>query len=393
MSPWRGALLVAGWEFRRFVKLKQQIIGLLIPAAAFAVVSLITEAGKRSRQDAVEVAVVHADRLPLDASGEPDIRLVPHPASALDSLRAAVGRRDLRGLLVLKSTDEAELVVNREPAWRGAVERVLSQARQRAKLAESRLSAEQVAGLLAPVRVKVTFHEAARSNRGLRLWGIGTVAFMMIALFGGAANVFVSITGEKQARVTEQVVSAISPQSWMDGKILGLTGVALVGAVSTGAVVIAWLAFQSRGGGGLGALAISPLTLALFVLLAALGCLFWLAFFGAVAATIDDPNNSARSTMLFLPMLFSAPAFAAVPRPDSVFAKVVALFPLTSTAGLPVRVMLAEPPWWEIVASLALLVLATWWMRTGAGRIFHFGMLMYGKEASWGEMRRWMRRA
>jgi ABC-2 type transport system permease protein len=220
---------------------------------------------------------------------------------------------------------------------------------------------------------------------------------MLLALFTGAANAFVSITGEKQLRVTEQVVSAIPPQSWIDGKILGLTGVALVGAFNTALVVLAFMLWRSysRGTGGLGITSVemSPVTVIVFVVLVLLGSLFWLSLFGAVAATIDDPNSSMRSTLLFLPMFAAAPAVAAIPNPDSTFARIVGLFPLTSPIGLPVRMLLGHTPWWEIVLSIALLAAATWWMRLAAGRIFRFGMLMYGKEASWGEMRRWAGKA
>jgi hypothetical protein len=34
---------------------------------------------------------------------------------------------------------------------------------------------------------------------------------------------------------------------------------------------------------------------------------------------------------------------------------------------------------------------AVWLMRRAAGKVFHLGMLMYGKEPTWAEVRRWMR--
>ena len=49
------------------------------------------------------------------------------------------------------------------------------------------------------------------------------VGLMMLGVFTGIAYQFIVITGEKQLRVTEQVVSAITPQMWIDGKILGIS--------------------------------------------------------------------------------------------------------------------------------------------------------------------------
>lgn len=393
MTHWGSALHVARWEFRRFIKVKQQMIGLVITLASMGAVMGIQEIARRGDRDVADVAVIGAEGLTLDAGAEPAIRLLPHPASAADSLRAEVGRRRLKGLLIVRSPDDAELHVSKDPVWRGSLERVLSQARQRQRLAEARLEPTRVAALLAPMRVDVRMHEGERKVRSTRFWGVAAMTFMLLALFTGAANVFVSITGEKQLRVTEQVVSAVRPQAWMDGKILGLTAVALVSALNMSIAVFTFLMWRTRDRGGVDALGASPGMVLVFLTMMGLGCLFWLALFGAVAATIDDPNSSTRSALLFLPMLSAAPAAMIITQPDGVLARVVSLVPLTSPTALPVRMILGTPAWWEIAASIAILAASVWWVRLVAGRIYHFGMLMYGKEASWGEMRRWAGRA
>jgi ABC-2 type transport system permease protein len=131
----------------------------------------------------------------------------------------------------------------------------------------------------------------------------------------------------------------------------------------------------------------------LFTLLAttALGLLLWNAFFAAVAATLDDPNTSSRSSLLMLPVIPVVLSLAVIRDPDSVIARVLALFPLTSAPALPMRQVLSDPGLVEIAASLALLAAAVWFTRRAAGRIFEIGMLMYGKEPTIPEMLRWAR--
>ena len=393
MTGLRNALLVARWEFARFIKWKQQLVGLFITLIALAAVTGVQELARRSQGDGARIAVVGAERLPVDAAGEETIRLERHAPAALDSLRDALARRKIRGLLVIHTPDSAELFVGREPGWRPALERSLARARQQQRLAEANMSAAELAALFAPPRLEVRYDESSARTRNTRRWAIGAVVFMLLALFTGTANTFVSITGEKQLRVTEQVVSAIPAQSWIDGKILGITGVAIVGALNTGLVIVAFMLWRSGGVAGFGSAAPSWTLVLVFALLALLGSLFWLSLFGAIAATIDDPNSSMRSTFLFLPMLFSAPATAIVANPDTAFARALSIFPLTSPTALPVRMLQGATPWWEVVLSIALLAAATWWMRGIAGRVFRFGMLMHGKEPSWHEMRKWARRA
>jgi ABC-2 type transport system permease protein len=126
---------------------------------------------------------------------------------------------------------------------------------------------------------------------------------------------------------------------------------------------------------------------------AVLGFVFWLSLFGVVAATIDDSNSSTRGPLMFLPAMFSIAGFLVVGNPDSTFARITGLLPLTSTAVMPARVALTEVPAWELILSAALLIGGTILARRMAGKVFAVAMLMYGKEPSWNEIRRWVSEA
>jgi ABC-2 type transport system permease protein len=114
----------------------------------------------------------------------------------------------------------------------------------------------------------------------------------------------------------------------------------------------------------------------------------------AFAATINDPNVSSRTTVLFLPLVpLIAGAIVTFKAPDSMLTRVLGLIPLTSPSALPVRIILTDVSIWEIALSLVVLFIATWSMRIVAGRIFRVGMLMYGKEPTLRELLRWMKEA
>ena len=211
----------------------------------------------------------------------------------------------------------------------------------------------------------------------------------------GMGFIFAGITGEKQQRVTEQVVSAIPPQRWVDGKIIGLAGVAIVNALVTALAfatfVIVLVVFVRRVPLTLGFE--RPLLVPLLVLLPLLGFALWFTLLAAISATIDDPHTSTKGSLLMLPVIPVVIAFTLFSRADSAVAQFFAVFPFTSSTVLPVRLLLADVAAWEVPLALVLLVGTIWLLRRAAGKIFAVGMLMYGKEPTLRETLRWVREA
>ena len=123
-----------------------------------------------------------------------------------------------------------------------------------------------------------------------------------------------------------------------------------------------------------------------FLVLCALGFAMWFAFFGAIASTIDDPNTSSRSMFMFVPMAPLGVAFLGMDQPDALSYRIASMFPLSAPTAMPVRMVMGDPAWWELVVAVALLVATTWLFRTLAGRIFKMGMLTHGTEPSWRAM-------
>ncbi len=399
MTPWQRTLEVARWEFNRFVKWRQQFVGiavmLVVALGGGQVGKLIKNAGNKP----VTVAVVGAETLDFELPAVGPVVWdagIPHTE---DEARAAVADERIGGVLIVRSPSDAELVVRRRAAWTERVEGALRTARRAAAPSRLRLPPEATAALAAPFAITTVFIDAgaARVTRATRVVAFVILALGLMVLFSGFATLFAGITGEKQQRVTEQMVAMVGPQTWMDGKILGLAATAFVGAaflVVSGLIAVRVLPAML----GKTPLALPPVAfdlglLALIALVTALGVMMWFAFLAAIAATIDDPNSSTRTMMLFVPMLPTVAAFALVPKADSVVAQVLAVFPLTSMSMLPVRLVMTTVPWWEPTFAIALLVAAAWFFRRAAGKIFGLGILMYGKEPTLRELARWARQA
>lgn len=387
MSHARNVLHVAAWEFRRYFKWKDQLVGLgffVLVSALGVGVGMV--AGAKGRTMTVGLA-----GLELEAPKEGRLRFVEAPPEGEVRL-AALREGDLAGVLGRRPDGAFELLVEKDPRFLSELRAVLDGRSRREKLSEEGLSEEALSRVLSPAPLDVRYLDPGRERRG-RAEKVAAgvfVGILLMAVFTSLAYVLTGITGEKQLRVTESVVSAISPQAWIDGKVLGIAAYSLttVANLLVGGAILSFGA-KAAFGFSLPAAAVRPGVLLALVTFTGLGLLLWNSFFAAVASTIDDPNTSARSSLLFLPMIPVIACLAILRDPDSLVSRILALFPLTSAPGLPVRLVLSDPGAFEIGASAALLLGAIWLTRRLAGRVFEVGMLLYGKEPSWREIARW----
>ena len=323
--------------------------------------------------------------------------LEPHEPAEERKLREEVGLKELDGLLIIHSLDRVELIVLNEPVWLNELRSALSKARTRATLQAAAVTPQVLRDAERLIPLNVIYHEAARqaSSRAEKILAGVFIGLTCLGVFLGMASFFTGITGEKQLRVTEQVVAAISPQQWVDGKLLGLTAAAFGTLLTYGAAMAVSFVILKVAGLDFPVpwAALRPDKLLCFMLLSVLGIFFWNCVFAAIAVTINDPNSSTRSSLMFLPLMFVGMGFPGLQRPDAPVMRVLALMPGTSSTVMTARLVLSDVASWEVIASILFLVLAILALRRIAGKIFTAGILLTGKELSWAEAWRALRRA
>ncbi len=399
MTRWREVATIARWEFHRFVKWRQQLIGVLVMLGLGGLFGGVGKMVSKAHTKPVDVAVVGAAGLSYPLPPVDGVTWVTEGLLDEAAARAALAADTVDGALLIAPDGSGEVLVKRKSAWTARIAPAFTKAGHAATYSQLSISDAQRRALEAPFAVRVTTLEtgAAGSVGSSRLYANVMLGLGLAVLFSGFASLFAGITGEKQQRITEQMLSMVSPQSWIDGKILGLAGAAIVGTVFTAAAVLtAVLLLPPVFGAGKVPLPPPPTDLGLLALIAlvtALGTAMWFSFMAAMAATIDDPNSSPRSALLMIPAIPSAFAFVLVYRADATVAQVLSIFPLTSMAVLPVRLLATSVPWWEPWLAVVLLALAAWVFRRAAGKIFAAGVLLHGKEPSLAETLRWARKA
>ena len=211
----KRVLVIAAWEFKRFFKWKSEIITyflmILIGGSMYGARDLITSL---MSSDPARVVVIAAE---MDADFVQQIVTRPNDHLVFDTqsleaaerLRSSLAEYELDGILLIDGQG-FRLEVLAEEEWIGVLRAHLGEVLRERRLAERQLSVGDLQRLLAPAELDVRFHpEGSGESEGGEKWlAVIVLALVFVGVMTGFGLFFVSITSEKQQRVTEQVVSA-----------------------------------------------------------------------------------------------------------------------------------------------------------------------------------------
>jgi len=375
------------WEFRRFYKLKNELLGIVIMLAIFS----ISWFGMRyalSGSNELPVLTVTQNIDPvLTEMLSAGFEISSIPEEETDGFIMKISETK-EGLLLLPVDENFVIHAWKKPRSLSSLQEILNNYQRQIAIDASGFSLADFEAIQLPATLKESYYLDAR-HRGSRVPAFFFAGLMILAIFLSFAYQFTAITGEKQLRITEQIVSAIRPQVWMDGKILGIT---LTGISS----MLTYMVISILGGMLFFQFSNVPLgnimqyihlpSIALFFIFSLMGILLWNAALAAIASVITDPNNSAKSSLMMLPVLFVLASFLVIREPDSSLALFLSWFPLTSATALPVRWVVTEVPLWHLPGSFSVLTVTFYIFRKLAAKIFRVSILMSGKEPSWGEV-------
>ncbi|MEC5424106.1 ABC transporter permease [Virgibacillus sp. C22-A2] len=215
--------------------------------------------------------------------------------------------------------------------------------------------------------------------------------FIMLSIVFTGMAIFQSASQEKKDKIAEIILSSLTPAELMQGKIIGYFVLGIIQSVVSIVIVMPVLIWRID----------MPVLeylfvpeLALLLAIAILGFLLFASLFvgiGATMADISTAGNFQGMVMMlpFLPFVFIGPVFS---DPSGLMAQIGTYIPFTAPGVLIMRLaVLEEWPWMEIAISLAILVVSVWIFMKLAGKIFKVGILMYGKNATPGEIWKWIR--
>lgn len=355
----------------------------------------------------------------------PQVRSV-NPASVPleeDHAVLSVQRKTTRGYLVLDSgtvAGRSARYAGRNVGSLGDVEQISNLVRQQVlaqRLQSAGIDSARVNALTA-TRLNVITQKIGDKGRengdviSTFIFGyiIALLLYMMIVLYG--QTVLRGVMEEKTTRVAEVVVSSVSTDTLLAGKILGIGLVAVTQVLAWVALSITFAVYggplldQKLGAAAVagssagtaramaGALpSISLTTIAALLAFFVLGFIFYAALFAAVGAMVSSQEDVQQASMPVILLLVSSVVFMTPisTNAGSTLARTMSLLPFSAPILMPLRMTLVPVPWYEIALSLtgvAIACLAAIWV---SARIYRVGLLMYGKKPSFAEVARWVR--
>ncbi|HOW08586.1 MAG TPA: ABC transporter permease [Bacteroidales bacterium] len=261
----------------------------------------------------------------------------------------------------------------------------------------------------------------------------GLLMYMLVFIFG--SQVMRGVIEEKTSRVVEVIVSSVKPVQLMMGKIVGI---ALVGLtqfliwvfLTMGILTVikstilktenltevsqnmtkSILSDEQPQMAQDQAAGVNPdmaeirqlfssalnqpwgLIILSFIFYFVTGYLLYASIFAAIGSAVDNETETQQFMLpVTIPIILGLMvAMGTMQNPESSLSFWCSLIPLTSPVVMMARIPFGVP-YWQLLLSMALMIVtfvAFVWM---AAKIYRTGILMYGKKSSWHEMWKWLR--
>lgn len=257
----------------------------------------------------------------------------------------------------------------------------------------------------------------------------GFLMYMLVFMFG--SQVMRGVIEEKTSRIVEVIVSSVKPVQLMLGKIIGIALVGLtqfaVWVMLTAAIVMIVksnilpaetmeqvqqlpqsLAQADQAVAGSGSMTEVQLTemqslfssalsqpwgliIFAFLFYFITGYLLYASLFAAIGSAVDNETETQQFMLpVTVPIILGLiVAMGTMQNPESSISFWFSIIPLTSPIVMVARIPF-DVPAWEIILSMALMIITIFGCVWMAAKIYRTGILMYGKKTSYKEIWKWL---
>ena len=207
--------------------------------------------------------------------------------------------------------------------------------------------------------------------------------YMVILLYG--QMVATNVATEKSSRAMEVLITSAKPVSMMFGKVLAscIAGFAQLVLVFGTAILCYNLNRDALSDPLITSIFAIPVDLFIYMIVFfILGFLIYAFMFGAIGSTaskLEDINTSVMPVTFLFVIAFMVVMFSmSSGSVDNAAMLICSYIPFTSPMAMFTRIAMSTVPWYEIAASVAILIGSTVGIGVLSARIYRVGVLLYG---------------
>ncbi len=386
MSSWKTLWLIAVREWRSRRKAFLITTSILVTVVAGGLIAIGVFSGDGTGPVTYRVGVVDTT---LDLEAEIN-RYAPD--GFLVDLRPFVSAERIEqemedGKLEFGIVGDSEILSypGRSKAMLQAISAALSRRQIEARAATMDLTSGDLAELLeteVEVREVVAPAESFEADSALAAVSL-FFTFMGILAYG--QWVAYGVVEEKGGRVMEVLLSAVTPRQLLSAKVvsIGLLGLGQLMIVGFLVLLI---------GGLLDIVELPDATGGAFVIIVGwflLGYAFYAAGYaasGALVRSARDASDAVGGFNLLLMVGYFVAVSSLTMERDTLVIQIASFIPPTAPLTMPMRMVRGDVAWWEGATSVAVMLVATYWMMRLGAMVFRRGIIRAGVKLKWREV-------
>ncbi len=268
-----------------------------------------------------------------------------------------------------------------------SIDAIVKNLRQSDLLAEQNLAPSAIAKVLNP-DVKINLETVNKNGAASVIYTFVLIYALYMAITFYGSHVMNSVVTEKTSRAMEVLATSVKPNALLFGKIIStsLAGLIQIAAIITEAFICVKISSVNNPDFPVNQIISNIPTQILFYMLIffLLGFLIYSFLYGAFASTvskIDELSSAVMPVQIIIVFTFIVTMSAINSgNADTPFNVFLSYFPFTAPMMMFTRAIISNVSTLEIILSILVLIISTYFIGWLSARIYRVGILMYGEK-------------
>ena len=268
-----------------------------------------------------------------------------------------------------------------------SIDTIIKNRRQTDLLAEQNLAPSAIAKVLNP-DVKINLETVNKNGAASVIYTFVLIYALYMAITFYGSHVMNSVVTEKTSRAMEVLATSVKPNALLFGKIIStsLAGLIQIAAIIIEAFICVKISSANNPSFPVNQIISNiPTQILVYMLIFfLLGFLIYSFLYGAFASTvskIDELSSAIMPVQIIIVFTFIATMSAINSgNADTPFNVFLSYFPFTAPMMMFTRAIISNVSTLEIILSILVLIVSTYFIGWLSARIYRVGILMYGEK-------------